>query len=62
MEDFAGEHGISYEGIPSPKGEDTAEEWDVSVRTTDLEEQEPRYEDRLSMSKKVFWRDRVAVA
>lgn len=39
MEDFAGEHGISYEGIPSPKGEDTAEEWDVSVRTTDLEEQ-----------------------
>jgi hypothetical protein len=26
------------------KGEDTAEEWDVSVRTTDLEEQEPRYE------------------
>ena len=44
MEDFAGEHGISYEGIPSPKGENTAEEWDVSVRTTDLEEQEPRYE------------------
>jgi len=44
MENFAGEHGISYEGIPSPKGEDTAEEWDVSVRTTDLEEQEPRYE------------------
>ena len=27
MEDFAGEHGISYEGIPSPKGEDMAEEW-----------------------------------
>ena len=28
MEDFAGEHGISYEGIPSPKGDDaTAEEW-----------------------------------
>ena len=45
MEDFAGEHGISYEGIPSPKGDDPdAEEWDVSVRTTDLEEQEPRYE------------------
>jgi hypothetical protein len=22
MQDFAGEHGISYEGIPSPKGED----------------------------------------
>ena len=22
MEDFAGEHGISYEGIPSPKGDD----------------------------------------
>ena len=39
MEDFAGEHGISYEGIPYPKGDDTAEEWDVSVRTTDLEEQ-----------------------
>ena len=45
MENFAGEHGISYEGIASPKGDDsTAEEWDVSVRTTDLEEQEPRYE------------------
>lgn len=45
MQDFAGEHGISYEGIASPKGDDsTAEEWDVSVRTTDLEEQEPRYE------------------
>ena len=44
LQDFAGEHGISYEGIASPKGEDTAKEWDVSVRTTDLEEQEPRYE------------------
>ena len=44
MEDCAGEHGISYEGIPSPKGEDAAEEWDVSVRTTDLEEEQPRYE------------------
>lgn len=45
MVDFAGEHGISYEGIASPKGDDPdAEEWDVSVRTTDLEEQQPRYE------------------
>ncbi len=45
MENFAGEHGISYEGIASLKGdESTAEEWDVSVRTTDLEGQEPRYE------------------
>ena len=45
MEDFAGEHGISYEGIASPKGDDPdAEEWDVSVRTTDLEGQEPHYE------------------
>ena len=44
MQDFASEHGISYEGIATHKGEDTAKEWDVSVRTTDLEEPEPRYE------------------
>jgi hypothetical protein len=44
MEDFAGEHGISYEGIPSPKGDDAMVEWDVSVRTTDLETEKPRYE------------------
>lgn len=45
MQDSAGEHVISDEGVASPQGDgQDAEEWDVSVRTTDLEEQEPRYE------------------
>lgn len=44
MEDFAREHGISYEGAESAESAPAAEEWDVSVRTTDLEEEKPRYE------------------
>lgn len=44
MEDFAREHGISYEGAESTESAPAAEEWDVSVRTTDLEEEKPRYE------------------
>ena len=44
MEDFAREHGISYEETEPVKGAPAAEEWDISVRTTDLEEKLPRYE------------------
>lgn len=44
MEDFAREHGISYEGAEATGSAPTAEEWDVSVRTSDLEEEKPRYE------------------
>ena len=44
MEDFAREHGISYEEAEPAEGASVAEEWDVSVRTTDLEEEKPRYE------------------
>ena len=44
MEDFAREHGISYEEAEPAEGAPVAEEWDVSVRTTDLEEEKPRYE------------------
>ena len=44
MEDFAREHGISYEDAKPAEGAPAAEEWDVSVRTTDLEEEKPRYE------------------
>lgn len=43
MEDFAHEHGISYEE-KEPAEDAMAKEWDVSVRTTDLEEKLPRYE------------------
>ena len=44
MEDFAREHGISYEEAEPAEGAPVAEKWDVSVRTTDLEEEKPRYE------------------
>ena len=44
MEDFAREHGINYEEAEPAEGATVAEEWDVSVRTTDLEEEKPRYE------------------
>ena len=44
MEDFAREHGISYEEAEPAEGAPATEEWDVSVRTTDLEEEKPRYE------------------
>ena len=44
MEDFAREHGIKYEETEPAESAPAAEEWDVSVRTTDLEEEKPRYE------------------
>ena len=44
MEDFVHEHGISYEEAGPAESTPAAEEWDVSVRTTDLEEEKPRYE------------------
>lgn len=44
LEDFANEHGIRYEGTQSGNSAMGAEEWDVSVRTTDLNSDKPRYE------------------
>ena len=44
MEDFVHEHGISYEEAGPAESTPAAEEWDVSVRTIDLEEEKPRYE------------------
>ena len=38
MEDFAGEHGISYEGIPSPKGDDSDAEKRDNMNLSDYAE------------------------